>query len=65
MEPLSSEPPDLMEIMVPRWIYNRMAAPRQRRRDVDDERIGKYVVAVPHMNTLFLTSDPVAPHIFQ
>jgi len=25
MEPLASEPPDLMEIMIPRWIYNRIA----------------------------------------
>ena len=24
MEPLVTEPPDLMEITIPRWIYNRI-----------------------------------------
>jgi hypothetical protein len=26
MEPLASEPPDLMEIMIPKWVYNRIVA---------------------------------------
>ena len=25
MEPLSSDPPDLVQIMIPRWVYNRIA----------------------------------------
>jgi len=25
MEPLSSEPPDLVQITIPRWVYNRIA----------------------------------------
>jgi hypothetical protein len=24
MESLSSEPPDLMQVMIPKWIYNRI-----------------------------------------
>lgn len=24
MEPLSSEPPELMQIVIPKWIYNRI-----------------------------------------
>jgi hypothetical protein len=24
MEPLSREPPDLVQIMIPRWVYNRI-----------------------------------------
>ena len=24
MEPLASEPPDLMQVMIPRWVYNRI-----------------------------------------
>lgn len=24
MEPLNSEPPDLMQVMIPRWVYNRI-----------------------------------------
>jgi hypothetical protein len=24
MEPLSSEPPDLVQVMIPRWVYNRI-----------------------------------------
>jgi hypothetical protein len=24
MESLSSEPPDLMQVMIPRWVYNRI-----------------------------------------
>ena len=48
MEPLASELPDLMEITIPRWIYNRMAAllaAANAGEYVDDERIGKYIVA--------------------
>ena len=26
MEPLASEPPDLIEVMIPRWVYNRIVA---------------------------------------
>jgi hypothetical protein len=26
MEPLASRPPDLVQITIPRWIYNRIAA---------------------------------------
>jgi hypothetical protein len=26
MEPLASKPPDLVQITIPRWIYNRIAA---------------------------------------
>ena len=25
MEPLASEPPDLVQVMIPRWVYNRIA----------------------------------------
>ena len=25
MEPLASEPPDLMQVTIPRWVYNRIA----------------------------------------
>jgi hypothetical protein len=25
MEPLSSKPPDLVQIAIPRWVYNRIA----------------------------------------
>jgi len=25
MDPLSREPPDLVQIMIPRWVYNRIA----------------------------------------
>ena len=24
MEPLASEPPDLIQVMIPRWVYNRI-----------------------------------------
>jgi predicted transcriptional regulator len=49
MEPLAREPPDLMEITIPRWVYSRIAAllaAANAGEYVDDERIGKYVVAV-------------------
>jgi hypothetical protein len=49
MEPLAREPPDLMEIMIPRWVYVRIAAlltAANAGEYVDDQRIGKYVVAV-------------------
>jgi hypothetical protein len=49
MEPLYSEPPDLVEIMVPRWVYNRIAAlltAANAGEYVDEERIEGYVVAV-------------------
>jgi hypothetical protein len=25
MEPLASAPPDLVQVMIPRWVYNRIA----------------------------------------
>jgi hypothetical protein len=49
MEPLAREPPDLMQIMIPRWIYNRIAAlltAANAGEYIGDERIREYVVAV-------------------
>jgi hypothetical protein len=49
MEPLASGPPDLKEILIPRWVYNRIAAllaAANAGEYVDDERIRKYIVAV-------------------
>jgi len=54
MEPLASEPPDLVQIMIPRWVYNRIAVlliAAQGGAKVED-----YVVAVleGHMRRLNL-----------
>jgi hypothetical protein len=49
MEPLASEPPDLMEILIPRWIYNRIAALLAAANGgeyVSDDRVEEYVAAV-------------------
>jgi len=54
MEPLSREPPDLVQITIPRWVYNRIAVlliAAQGGAKVED-----YVVAVleGHMRRLNL-----------
>jgi hypothetical protein len=49
MEPLAREPPDRTEIMIPRWVYNRIAAllaAANAGEYVDNERVEIYVVAV-------------------
>jgi hypothetical protein len=49
MEPLASKPPDLVQITIPRWVYNRIAAllaASNAGEYVDDERVEGYVVAV-------------------
>jgi hypothetical protein len=49
MGPLSCEPPDLVQIMIPRWVYKRIAAlltAANAGEYVDNERIEGYVVAV-------------------
>jgi predicted transcriptional regulator len=49
MEPLASEPPDRIEMMIPRWVYNRIAAllaAANAGEYVDNERVERYVVAV-------------------
>ena len=49
MEPLAREPPDRMEIMIPHWVYNRIAAllaAANAGEYVSDEKIGGYVAAV-------------------
>jgi predicted transcriptional regulator len=49
MEPLALEPPDRMEITIPRWIYSRIAAllaAANAGEYVSDERVEGYVAAV-------------------
>ena len=49
MEPLCSEPLDLVQITIPSWVYNRIAAllaAANAGEYVDDERIEGYVVAI-------------------
>jgi hypothetical protein len=49
MEPLAREPPDLMEITIPRWVYIRIAAlltAANAGEYVDNEKIEGYVAAV-------------------
>jgi hypothetical protein len=49
MEPLASEPPDRIEIMIPRWVYNRIAAllaAANAGEYVTNDRIEGYVAAV-------------------
>jgi hypothetical protein len=49
MEPLCREPPDLVEMVIPRWVYDRIAAlltAANAGEYVDEERIEGYVVAV-------------------
>jgi hypothetical protein len=47
MEPLCSEPPDFVQITMPSWVYNRIAALLANAGEyVDDERIEEYVAAV-------------------
>ena len=49
MEPLTSEPPDRIEIAIPRWIYNRIAAllaAANAGEYVSNERVEEYVAAV-------------------
>ena len=49
MEPLTGEPPDLMETMIPHWVYNRIAAllaAANAGEYVGNERVEGYVVAV-------------------
>lgn len=49
MEPLCFEPLDLVQIMIPRWVYKRIAAllaAVNAGEYVDDERVEGYIVAV-------------------
>jgi predicted transcriptional regulator len=57
MEPLCRELPDLVQIMIHRWVYKRIAAllaAANAGEYVDDERVEGYVVAVleGHMRRL-------------
>jgi hypothetical protein len=49
MEPLASEPPDRIGIMIPRWVYNRISVlllAANAGEYVTDERVEEYIVAV-------------------
>ena len=59
MEPLASEPPDRIGMMIPRWVYNRIAvllAAANAGEYVGNERVERYIVAVleGHMRRLNL-----------
>jgi hypothetical protein len=49
MEPLASEPPDRIEMMIPCWVYNRIAAllaAANAGEYVGNERVEGYIAAV-------------------
>ena len=49
MEPLCREPPDFVQITIPRWVYKRIAVlltAANAGECVEDERVEGYVVAV-------------------
>jgi len=49
MEPLASETPDRIEIMIPRWVYNRIAVllvAANAGEYVSNERVEEYIAAV-------------------